>query len=83
VQGYAKTAGPLNAFLTKDCSFTWTPACHNYSPTEGEALAAVWGISIFRPYVQGRHFTLQTDCSALTWLKDHVDPPLKLWRAGS
>jgi len=143
VHGYAKIASPLNALLTKDCEFVWTPACQaafatlisgivdnavlarpdhsrpfiiqvdwsaeavgavlsqihdgverpvsfqsrslgaaekNYSPTEGEALAAVWGISVFRPYVQGRHFTLQTDCSALTWLKDHVDPPPKLAR---
>jgi hypothetical protein len=56
------------------------PAEKNYSPTEGEALAAVWEAYVFRPYVQGRHFTLQSDCSSLTWLKDHIDPPPKLAR---
>lgn len=40
----------------------------------------MWGISVFRPYIQGRHFTLETDCSALTWLVNHVDPPPKLAR---
>jgi hypothetical protein len=56
------------------------PAEKKYSPTEREALAAVWGVCVFRPYVQGHHFTLQTDCSSLTWLKDHIDPPPKLAR---
>lgn len=51
-----------------------SPPEKNYSPTEGEALAAIWGVSVFRPYIEGRHFTLETDCSALTWLVNHIDP---------
>ena len=56
------------------------PAEKNYSPTEGEALAAVWGLLMFRPYIQGQKFKLETDCSALTWLKEHPDPPPKIAR---
>ena len=57
-----------------------TPGEKNYSPVEGEALATVWGISVFRPYIHGTHFKLETDCSALTWLKSRADPPPKLAR---
>ena len=45
-----------------------SPSEQNYAPVEGECLAARWGIEYFRPYVYGRHFTLQTDQRALTWL---------------
>ena len=61
-------------------SKTLNAAERNYSATEGEALAAVWGVSVFRPYVHGQRFTLITDCSALTWLKEHPSPPPKLAR---
>lgn len=57
-----------------------TDAEKNYSPAEGEALAAVWDVSTFRPYIHGSRFTLETDCSALTWLKIHPFPPPKLAR---
>lgn len=38
----------------------------NYHPAEKEALAALLSIEAFRGYVEGSHFTLVTDSSALT-----------------
>jgi hypothetical protein len=35
---------------------TLTPAQKNYSPVEMEALAVVWGITYFRPYLFGKNF---------------------------
>lgn len=57
-----------------------TKAEQNYSPPEGEALAAVWGINTFRPYIHGTRFTLETDCSAIAWFKKQTEPSPKLTR---
>ena len=55
-------------------------ACHWWSgtdarrpPTEREAVAVLWAVDHFRPYVWGRRFTLFTDCLALTWLFKNRD----------
>jgi len=40
----------------------------NYSSYEGEALAAVWTIAYFWPYLYGQRFTLVTDHQPLKWL---------------
>ena len=40
----------------------------NYSPYQGEMLAAVWAIKTLRPYLMGVEFTLVTDHQPLTWL---------------
>ncbi|GJP34863.1 hypothetical protein CLOM_g19347 [Closterium sp. NIES-68] len=52
------------AYASKSCSVTEA----NYSSYEGEGLAAVWGVTHFRVYLQGRHFTLVTDNQPLLWL---------------
>ncbi len=40
----------------------------NYSTTEKECLAVLYGIKYFRCYLHGNHFTVITDHGSLTWL---------------
>ena len=48
-------------YWSRQCS----PAECNYSPTEREALAIVWGIRICRPYLEQTRFRVHSDHQAL------------------
>lgn len=53
----------------------------NYSATEWECLAVVWGIQQFSPFLQDDEFTVVTDHSALQWLptKKFTNTRLMRW----
>ena len=44
------------------------PAETRYTATEIECLGMKWAVGVFRPYIHGRRFTLETDHIALKWL---------------
>jgi transposase InsO family protein len=52
----------------------------NYSATEREALAVVWGVTSCRYYLFGAPFQVITDHKALLWLMTHRDNNSKLMR---
>ncbi|XP_039303430.1 uncharacterized protein LOC120357332 [Solenopsis invicta] len=52
----------------------------NYSATELECLAVVWGIRHLRGYLEGYEFTVITDHQALQWLRRMDSPTGRLGR---
>ncbi|XP_039761835.1 uncharacterized protein LOC120634993 [Pararge aegeria] len=54
----------------------------NYSVTEKECLAIIFGTKTFRPYLYGHKFTIVTDHRPLKWLFNCKEPGSKLvrWR---
>jgi RNase H-like domain found in reverse transcriptase/Reverse transcriptase (RNA-dependent DNA polymerase) len=66
----------------------WSRQCNqaecNYSPTEREALAIVWGIRMCTPYLEYKRFRVHSDHQALRWLLSvsvsERNPRLVRWR---
>lgn len=61
-------------------SRTLTETEKKYTTTEKEALACLFGIDKFRPYVDGVHFTVITDHYSLLWLNNLKNPAGRLAR---
>ncbi len=63
-------------------SRTIQPAERNYSASERGCLAVIWAVQTLRPYLQGSHFAVFTDHSALKWMMNLTDPSGRLarWR---
>ncbi|XP_057335847.1 uncharacterized protein LOC130674515 isoform X2 [Microplitis mediator] len=53
---------------------------NNYSTTEKEMVAALFGMKTFRPYLYGREFTLVTDHRPLVWVNNMNDPTSRVMR---
>lgn len=52
----------------------------NYSASERELLSVLHAVEQFRPYIEGSHFKVITDHSALQWLYRNKDPHGRLAR---
>lgn len=61
-------------------SRTLNSAEMNYTVTELELLAIMYGIKQFRPYLWGRKFKIVTDHQPLTWIFNVKDPSSRLLR---
>ena len=60
-------------------SYTFTGAEQRWPTLEKEAYAVVWAINTFRSYLLGRPFTVRTDNSATSFLKQAKQPKLQRW----
>lgn len=56
------------------------PAEINYTTTEKECLAIVWGINEYKHYLTGRKFVVLSDHRPLVWLDSIKDPGARLMR---
>jgi len=64
------------------CSRTLSNAERKYSTVEKEALAIVWSLQKLEFYTYGKHFTLQTDNRALTFIKSTAIKNGRVFRWG-
>lgn len=57
------------------------PVVAKYPIHELECLAVIWAVKLFRPFIYGRRFTVNTDHRALSWLmkSPHLVPRLHRW----
>jgi hypothetical protein len=66
--GCVLSQGKIGKDLPIACaSRTLNRAEQNYSTTEKELCAIVWGVKQYRPYLLGQKFNIITDHRALTW----------------
>jgi hypothetical protein len=64
------------AYVSRDLN----KAERNYTTSEKELLAVVWGVKHFRPYLFGRKFKIVSDHKQLMWIMNVKDPELRLMR---
>ena len=60
-------------------SRTLSAAERKWHTRELEALAIIWAIELFRPYIWGRHFTVRSDHRNLQWLQEAKRGRLARW----
>ena len=79
--GAILSQGPIGRELPiAYASRTLVNAEKNYSTTEKELLAIVWGCRQFTHYLYGRKFTILTNHKPLTWVFNVKDPSSRLLR---
>ena len=79
--GCVLSQGPVGKDLPiAYASRTLNKAEQNYSTTEKELCAIIWGVKQYRPYLLGQEFNIITDHRALTWLFNVKDPGSRLTR---
>jgi hypothetical protein len=80
-QGAILSQGPTGQDLpVAYASRTRINAEKNYSTTEKELWALVWGCKQYRQYLFGRKFSIVTDHKPLTWVFSVKDPSSRLLR---
>ena len=57
-----------------------TPTETRYSAYERELLGIVWAIGLWRHYLQGQRFVVQTDHSALKFLPNQASVHRRIWK---
>ncbi len=69
-----------NKYVIAYASRTLSAAERKYGATEREALAIVWAIKHFRPYLEGNKIYIRSDCKALEWMRTAKDVTGRLAR---